>query len=180
MQYFLNDFWNFQDFHFLWVLTPRIYHENTSKNTRKNRESSQKHIIFSYLNFLEFQKMTVWDPLDPIYFVSYFRNYPPKNPDDQSLFWCFSMEQFWNTNNFDKMRNHKQILMKSKIFSRSMDHLSMSQGCCGILIFLANQMFRFFWSACIIGIYRKPICWTLGISKKIENFGIYPHSQIAT
>ena len=36
-----------------------------------------------------------------------------------------------------------------------MDHLSMNQECCGILICLANRIFRFVWSAWILGIYGK-------------------------
>ena len=37
------------------------------------------------------------------------------------------------------MRKHQQIPMNSKIFSRSMDHLSMNQECGGILIFSRNS-----------------------------------------
>ena len=60
------------------------------------------------------------------------------------------------------MRNHKQILMKSEIFFKEPPMVCMSQECGGILIFLANSPLKFAW---IIGIYGKPIFWTLGISK---------------
>ena len=33
-QYFLDDYWNFQHFRFLLILTHRIYHQHISKNTR--------------------------------------------------------------------------------------------------------------------------------------------------
>ena len=60
------------------------------------------------------------------------------------------------------MRNHKQILMKSEIFFKEPPMVCMNQECGGILIFLANSPLKFAW---IIGIYGKPIFWTLGISK---------------
>ena len=72
-------------------------------------------------------------------------------------FWVFFMEWSLTTHYFDKMQNQQQIRMTSKIFSRSMGHLSMNQECGGILLSLANQTFRFAWSALIIGIYGKPI-----------------------
>ena len=31
----LDDFWNFQNVHQIWPLTPRIYHQNASRNIRK-------------------------------------------------------------------------------------------------------------------------------------------------
>ena len=35
MQYFLDDFWNFQKIYQIWTLGPRIYHQHTSKDTEK-------------------------------------------------------------------------------------------------------------------------------------------------
>ena len=44
--------------------------------------------------------------------------YPQKILMPNRLFWCFFMESSWKTDNFDKLRNRKQILMKSKTFLR--------------------------------------------------------------
>ena len=50
-QYFLDDFWNFQNVHQIWTLTPRIYHQNTKKYIRKFMGTSFKNIICAYLEF---------------------------------------------------------------------------------------------------------------------------------
>ena len=46
--------------------------------------------------------------------------------------------------------------MNQKYCQRATYHLFMNQECGGILIFLANKIFRLFWSAWILGIYGKP------------------------
>ena len=74
LQYFLEDFWNDKKCDQIWTLGPRIYHQNTSKNTRQ----IWKHpwAIYSYLiiwNFdnlgssayqtfklLEFENLKIW------------------------------------------------------------------------------------------------------------------------
>ena len=66
----------------------------------------------------------------------------------------FFVEYSWTIHYFDKMRNHKQILMKSEIFFKEPPMVCMNQECGGILIFLANSPLKFAW---IIGIYGKPI-----------------------
>ena len=38
-QYFVDDFWNFQNVHQNLTLTPRIYHQNASKHIRTIMET---------------------------------------------------------------------------------------------------------------------------------------------
>ena len=48
LQYFLDDFWNFQNVHQIWTCGPRIYHQKTTKNIRKFMESSLK-VLFLHI-----------------------------------------------------------------------------------------------------------------------------------
>ena len=59
---------------------------------QENWESSQKHIIFSYLNFLEFQLFDILGPIRPHICCIIFQELSPNNPEAQSDFWCLS----WN------------------------------------------------------------------------------------
>ena len=45
LQYFLDDFWNFQKSHQIWTRGPRIYHQNTPKNKGKYGNIFE-HIMF--------------------------------------------------------------------------------------------------------------------------------------
>ena len=47
----------------------------------------------------------------------------------------FSWNNSWRPIILTKMRNHKQILMKSRIFLKRVGNLPMNQECCEILIF---------------------------------------------
>ena len=46
-QYFLHYFWNFQNFHKIWLLTPRIYHKHASTNIIRSAIESDE---FEYVN----------------------------------------------------------------------------------------------------------------------------------
>ena len=74
----------------LWTLRPRIYDQNTSKDTRNIMGTFLKHVIFSYLNFLEIQKNpNSGHHRTPTYFdnfVSYFGNFPPTQSSSLSVF----------------------------------------------------------------------------------------------
>ena len=154
MQYFLDDFWNFHFFDLLRPLTLPFHDHFTSKK-----------LSFHISTFWNSKILTFLDPLDPIFFASYFDIYPPNKKRMINRIWgVFSWNNLGQPIILAKFKIIK-LLMKSEIFSRSMDHLCLNQECRGILIFLANSPFICFWSAWIIGIYGKPIFWTLGISK---------------
>ena len=59
LQYFLDDFWNFQNLDFVWTRSGPLHFlfiTKTPQKMKKLMESSLKNIIRSYLNFLELQK----------------------------------------------------------------------------------------------------------------------------
>ena len=70
----------------------------------------QKHIILSYLNFLDFQNVDIFVDLSaPIFFVSYFSSSPKKDVKFLACLEEFCMEYFLTTHYFDKL----QIIDKS-------------------------------------------------------------------
>ena len=78
-------------------------------------ESFQKHIIFSYLNSLEFQNADIVGPVTPIYLLYLILGIlPQKDFQFSSFLEEFFMEYFLTTRYSDQMRNHKQIPMNSK------------------------------------------------------------------
>ena len=58
LQYFLDDFWNFEHFVKIWTRGLPNYYQITSKY-KKNVESSLKNIIFIYLSALRAEPATV-------------------------------------------------------------------------------------------------------------------------
>ena len=53
MQYFLDDFWNFEKSDQIWTLGALIYHQNTSKDQEKYG-TILGHILFSISENLKF------------------------------------------------------------------------------------------------------------------------------
>ena len=122
------------------------------KNTRKSWNHLRNILSFHISTFWNSKILTFLD-LSTHIFVSYFRNSPPQKCSIPIDFGIVLHGIILDTHYFDKMQNHKQILMKSEICSRSVDHLCLNQECDGILNFLANSPLKFAW---IIGIYGKP------------------------
>ena len=124
------------------------------KRYKKNQDHFRNILSFHISTFWNSNCLTFLDLSPPIFLCIIFQEFPPNKIFLPSCLEEFFMEQFWTAHYFDKMQNHKQIRMKSEIFSRSVDHLCLNQECGGILIFLANPPLKFAW---IIGIYGKPI-----------------------
>ena len=164
MQYLFDDFWTSTIFTF-YGPDPSFSSPFYFNKYKKKKESSQKQIISSYLNFLEFQRFDILGHIRPNIFVSYFRNYSPQILMPNCFLGVFPWNNLWQPIILTKWKIISKSWWNQKYFLAILDDLSMYQECCVILIFLANQIFRFVWSEWIIGIYGKPIFWTLGISK---------------
>ena len=61
LQYFLDDFWNFQNFQQIWTRGPRIYHQNGHKNIRKLWEHLGKILSFHIWTFWKSKKSQICD-----------------------------------------------------------------------------------------------------------------------
>ena len=108
-----------------WARGPRIYGFSYTKIPQKILESLWEHlgknIIFTFWNFKNFSNL---DPLNTYLFWKLFGGPPPpKKIGIYYRFWrTLTMIRFGKsseTHYFDKMQNHKQILMNQTYFSKS-------------------------------------------------------------
>ena len=103
LQYFLNDFWNFQKNHFYGPVDPVLWTVDAvciTKNILGKSRNTRKTLSVEYLNFMELrQKTNSWHHRTPKYFknvVSYFGNVPQQQSSSPSVFNKKLQNTFWN------------------------------------------------------------------------------------
>ena len=123
--------WELPNFSIFWTRSgpwlPVFLMKILQKIQEKIGNHFRKSLSFHISTFWNFICLTFFGPITPICVVSYFRKYPNKIRMTNRILGVFVMEYFSTIHNFDKMRNHKQIVMKSKYFLKSMDYVSITR-----------------------------------------------------
>ena len=115
MQYFFDDFWNFQNFVKIWTRNPPNYCQFTLKNTRKILEHPWKIWI---LEIWESENLKISG--SPVYQTSrffYFRNLRFVFVCFCFFFWSYDMIIWWNDEK-SKMRNFLRFILPAEFLEK--------------------------------------------------------------